>query len=437
MTQTQTHSRDSGTPFPVAMRLSLYFFALVGAVLLFSAAPAQADSPLQRVADATAALSAPLSLEEVEASFADLESLGVSGRCLAKCAVKVTACVALCGKKNAFAEDDGLQLTCRQTCAAKAAGCAAVCALLPVATEPEAAAPVTEESELIITGDNVDAAFAALEPEAEIDVLGGKGKCLAKCGVTSAACLVTCGKKLTSFEEEAEDSLQMGCRAKCLVNAASCAALCVIGSEQQQALDGSAPSELPPVQPAVSLLLDAAGVMDAEVSPADQADALALQSLNRAYPLYLQCDAKWGKRQLGTGPNTICSAGCAMTSLTMALASYGVKLAGATVNPASLNDYLKATGGYVNKQLLVWSGADKLGGPKFRNYWRGKGSMSVASLNAVTKAGKPVIVNTKNGGHWVLVTGPSSNGRTFPTNDPGANRKTHEYSEFVNFIEYA
>lgn len=406
------------------MRLSLVLFGLVAALLLASVAPSQATP----------------TLEDVESSFSDMESLGVSGRCLAKCAVKVTACVAGCNKRSAgFSlmedSDSGLQkMTCKQSCAAKAAGCAAVCAILPVATDPSAAG--TESAELSIDASNVDAAFAALESEEE-PLVGGKGKCLAKCGVKSAACLLTCKKKMAFEEEEAdEQSLQLGCKSTCMVNAASCAALCVIGREQSESRDADSLA-LVPVQPSVSDLVQASTWPAEWVSPADEAEALSLHSANRNYPLYKQCDGKWGSKQLGTGKSTICQIGCAMSSLAMALASYGVKLAGAVINPGSFNDYLKATGGYVNGQLLVWSGGDKLGGAKFRNYWRGKGSMSVAALNAAAKAGKPVIVNVKNGGHWVLVTGASNNGRTFPVNDPGANKSTFEYSEMSNFIEYA
>jgi len=37
------------------------------------------------------------------------------------------------------------------------------------------------------------------------------------------------------------------------------------------------------------------------------------------FVLYKQCDTRWGSQQLGTCSETICSAGCLMTSLAMAL----------------------------------------------------------------------------------------------------------------------
>ena len=43
----------------------------------------------------------------------------------------------------------------------------------------------------------------------------------------------------------------------------------------------------------------------------------------RTYPLYKQCDSKWGNEHLGTSQNTICKAGCLMSSIAMALAGCG------------------------------------------------------------------------------------------------------------------
>lgn len=159
---------------------------------------------------------------------------------------------------------------------------------------------------------------------------------------------------------------------------------------------------------------------------------------NKNYVLYKQCDARWKNERLGTSSsNTICSAGCAMSSLTMALASYGVKLNGAAVTPSTLNSWLTGHGGYVSGDLLVWAAANQLGGPKYQNYYKGYGSMSVDALNAAASRGQPVIVNVHNGGHWVLVTGPAAAGsRTFPVNDPGYNAGTYQYSEMGNFVVY-
>jgi hypothetical protein len=41
------------------------------------------------------------------------------------------------------------------------------------------------------------------------------------------------------------------------------------------------------------------------------------------FPMYKQCDAKWGSQALGTSSKTICQAGCLMSSAAMALTGTG------------------------------------------------------------------------------------------------------------------
>lgn len=76
----------------------------------------------------------------------------------------------------------------------------------------------------------------------------------------------------------------------------------------------------------------------------------------RNYPMYKQCDAKWANEQLGTSSNTICSAGCLMSSVAMAL-----KGCGKDYNPSTLNAWLKTHGGYVQQDLFVWASVNPLG----------------------------------------------------------------------------
>ena len=83
---------------------------------------------------------------------------------------------------------------------------------------------------------------------------------------------------------------------------------------------------------------------------------LVALALGRTYPMYKQCDARWANEQLGTSSNTICKAGCAMSSLAMGLAGTGHNY-----NPSSLNQWLKGNGGYVSGDLLVWGSVTRLG----------------------------------------------------------------------------
>lgn len=51
------------------------------------------------------------------------------------------------------------------------------------------------------------------------------------------------------------------------------------------------------------------------------------------FPLYMQCDPAWGQDEMGVPgmgaqDDTICHQGCAMTSLSMALAGYNITING-------------------------------------------------------------------------------------------------------------
>lgn len=131
-----------------------------------------------------------------------------------------------------------------------------------------------------------------------------------------------------------------------------------------------------------------------------------LSSLNINYPLYKQCDAKWAKEQLGTSSNTICSAGCLMSSSAMALYAAG----NTQINPSTLNKWLTANGGYVQGDLYVWASVNRMG-VTFQGF------LNNNDIKKHIDAGHIVILNVHNGGHWVLATG--YNGDSILVNDPG------------------
>jgi len=76
----------------------------------------------------------------------------------------------------------------------------------------------------------------------------------------------------------------------------------------------------------------AAAAVAAAVAPAAAARPRSVGGF-RPYPLYTQCNASWGGDPMGTnGPgerSTICGEGCAMSSLSMALAGLGITINGA------------------------------------------------------------------------------------------------------------
>eukprot|EP01032_Pedospumella_encystans_P009977 gene9977-11693_t len=141
---------------------------------------------------------------------------------------------------------------------------------------------------------------------------------------------------------------------------------------------------------------------------------------------YKQCDSRWGSEQLGTCSSTICSAGCAMSSVAMILATKG-----AGKNPSSLNSWLKGHGGYSSGCLINWSSVDALGYTKYQ----GKQKPTEQQMCDGIKAGHGLVANVHNGGHWVLLTGCKGNG-VFTVNDPGYSTTTYKKSDIVDLAVY-
>lgn len=144
---------------------------------------------------------------------------------------------------------------------------------------------------------------------------------------------------------------------------------------------------------------------------------LVFLATSRSYPLYKQCDSRWGSEQLGTSSNTICKAGCAMSSLAMGLAGIGKSF-----NPSTLNTWLKGHGGYVSGDLLVWGSVTSQGLSFI-------GKVANSQIAPGLSAGHVVILNVHNGGHWVLATAIS--GSKISVNDPGFSTTSYEMSEIV------
>ncbi|KAL4467229.1 hypothetical protein ABPG72_005854 [Tetrahymena utriculariae] len=145
---------------------------------------------------------------------------------------------------------------------------------------------------------------------------------------------------------------------------------------------------------------------------------LALTSA-RSYPLFKQCDSQWGSTIIGSGPETICKVGCLLSSVSMALNSYGKTVDGQSSNPKTVNDWLKAHSGY-SGELFIWGSISSLG-------FSYVGKVNAAQAATDLDQGYVVILNVRNGGHWVLATG--RNGSTFNVNDPGYNVSTYTQSE--------
>jgi ABC-type bacteriocin/lantibiotic exporter with double-glycine peptidase domain len=137
----------------------------------------------------------------------------------------------------------------------------------------------------------------------------------------------------------------------------------------------------------------------------------------RTYPLYKQCDSRWGNQALGTSSKTICQAGCLMSSAAMALSGVG-----SSYNPETLNKWLISNGGYASGNMFVWASINRIG-------LHFDGFVANSQIKSKLDAGKVVICNVHNGGHWVLATGYSGN--DIKVNDPGYSTTSYSLSQIV------
>jgi len=78
------------------------------------------------------------------------------------------------------------------------------------------------------------------------------------------------------------------------------------------------------------------------------------------YPLFKQCDPKWGSDQMGTDDATICQVGCLMSSISSAIAGTDIPINGKGSNPGVLNAWLRANGGYTSGSDLEESVVPKI-----------------------------------------------------------------------------
>jgi len=107
-----------------------------------------------------------------------------------------------------------------------------------------------------------------------------------------------------------------------------------------------------------------------------------------------------------------------MSSAAMALSG-----AGHSYNPSTLNAWLKTHGGYVSGDLFVWGSINSLG-------LAYQAKVSNSQIKANLDAGKVVICNVHNGGHWVLATGYS--GDNIMVNDPGYSTTSYALNQIVD-----
>jgi len=145
-----------------------------------------------------------------------------------------------------------------------------------------------------------------------------------------------------------------------------------------------------------------------------------------SWTAYKQCDSSWSSQQLGTCSQTICSAGCAMSSVAMIL-----KTKGANYNPSSLDKWLTSNGGYANGCEIYWGKVDAFG----KTSYQGMETADESAICSGLSKGHGIVANVHNGGHWVLLTGCLGNGK-YSVNDPGYSTTSYSHSDILREAVY-
>ena len=147
---------------------------------------------------------------------------------------------------------------------------------------------------------------------------------------------------------------------------------------------------------------------------------------DRSRILYKQWDQRWGSQPIKY--KTICNYGCLMTSVAMALNARGKTVDGSTVDPGSLNSWLKRNGGYVDDNFQ-WDAVRRLG----LSYVQHSNNHNEIQRFACD-TNFEVVLNVQGGSHYVLVTGLGNGG--YIVNDPGYMKTFYANSEVRNAIIY-
>lgn len=170
-----------------------------------------------------------------------------------------------------------------------------------------------------------------------------------------------------------------------------------------------------------------------------------------SFPLFQQCDPRWGNNPMGVdGPgerSTICGEGCAMTSVAMALNGLGLT----DVTPGTLNAWLIAHQGYTcdagDCNNLILDAPERLvidrpGKEKLLLLVSEAEKPSEDILTQQLAAGSHIhVCHVRNNGHFVLATGtqidPVTKDLQVLVNDPNHNVSYYPYENITDIIIYA
>ncbi len=122
------------------------------------------------------------------------------------------------------------------------------------------------------------------------------------------------------------------------------------------------------------------------------------------YYAWRQGDPQWGSKPLGTGGETVKSAGCLMTSVAMLIVHAGLRDEG-NFDPGVFCDFLNANDGFIGSNY-VWTAVTKLI-PEFRFVesvaLSGAAADKVATVKSYYDQGYYIVAAVRYGGHHVAV----------------------------------
>src|SRR4030081_473737 len=149
------------------------------------------------------------------------------------------------------------------------------------------------------------------------------------------------------------------------------------------------------------------------VASALGSQALAVADSSMDIAVMGQQDAAWAGAPLGTSATeSIGSAGCAITAVTMMLRYYGMD-----TDPGAFNAWLTANGGYAYDDQLIWGAVTRYSGDRVAfSGWLGP---DLGVIGAELDAGRPVVAEVRLGvnQHFILLTGYTTEGG-IEMNDP-------------------
>lgn len=144
-----------------------------------------------------------------------------------------------------------------------------------------------------------------------------------------------------------------------------------------------------------------------QVSVRPSAEGPSTESLQLPVAFFSQMDPRWKNTRLGTCTGyTIGTGGCAISAIAMAGARSVYNM-----NPASLNSYLTAMGGYSGGCNVIWANAANIDGTSGFAYIGSSTVKSATNLKSILDGNKfPVVKSARFSSHYGVIIGYRNQG---------------------------